>query len=241
MSPGPLPVCLSSPTWCLPSSVGLSSFCRLWACRPPRSLLWVLPSQRACRTRDRPRTDITRSPAERTRASITQCPRLALSDHPMRLNQCSRHTAAGATSRAPPSGRPPQERRSVCTAGAQEPSIGPHHPRMLDGSGGEPGRETGDPSGALRSSLAELFPSGLREWLPGVFAARLPRGVRLPSGRIVGETDPVVHLVPDSFRSGDPRARAGLLRSGDPSWAGRAGHGGHGDAPRRVCHGGAQP
>jgi hypothetical protein len=41
-----------------------------------------------------------------------------------------------------------------------------------------------------------LFPSRLREWLPGVFAARLLRGVRLPSGRIVGETDRVVHLFP---------------------------------------------
>jgi hypothetical protein len=30
----------------------------------------------------------------------------------------------------------------------------------------------------------------------GVFAARLLRGVRLPSGRIVGETDRVVHLFP---------------------------------------------
>jgi hypothetical protein len=32
--------------------------------------------------------------------------------------------------------------------------------------------------------------------LPGVFAARLLRGVRMPSGRIVGETDRVVHLFP---------------------------------------------
>jgi hypothetical protein len=84
----------------------------------------------------------------------------------------------------------------VCTAGAHRPSIRAHHPRMPDGSRGEPGRETDDPSGAPRSSLAELFPSGLREWLPGVFAARLLRGVRLPSGRIVGETDRVVHLFP---------------------------------------------
>ncbi len=67
---------------------------------------------------------------------------------------------------------------------------------MPDGSRGEPGRETGDPSGAARSSLAGLSPFGLREWLPGVFAARLLHGVRLPSGRIVGETDPVVHLFP---------------------------------------------
>jgi hypothetical protein len=36
----------------------------------------------------------------------------------------------------------------------------------------------------------------VRDWLPGVVAARLLRGVRLPSGRIVGETDPVVHLFP---------------------------------------------
>ncbi|MGH3936855.1 MAG: hypothetical protein ACRDS1_18040 [Pseudonocardiaceae bacterium] len=32
--------------------------------------------------------------------------------------------------------------------------------------------------------------------LPGIFAARLLRGVMLPSGRIVGETDRVVHLFP---------------------------------------------
>jgi hypothetical protein len=69
-------------------------------------------------------------------------------------------------------------------------------PRMPEGSSGEPGGETGDPSSAARSSLAGLSPSGLREWLPGVFAARLLRGVRLPRGRIVGESDRVVHLFP---------------------------------------------
>jgi hypothetical protein len=67
---------------------------------------------------------------------------------------------------------------------------------MPDGSRGEPGRETDDPSGAPRSSLAELSCSRLREWLPVVFATRRLRGVRLPSGRTVGETDPVVHLFP---------------------------------------------
>lgn len=36
--------------------------------------------------------------------------------------------------------------------------------------------------------------SRLREWLPGVFAARLLGGVRLPGGRMAGETDRVVHL-----------------------------------------------
>jgi hypothetical protein len=44
--------------------------------------------------------------------------------------------------------------------------------------------------------LAGRSPSSLREWLPGVFAARLLRGVRLSSGRVVGETDRVVHLFP---------------------------------------------
>jgi hypothetical protein len=67
---------------------------------------------------------------------------------------------------------------------------------MPEESRGEPGRETGDPSSAARASLAGLSPWRLREWLPGVFAARLLRGVRLPSGRIVGETDRVVHLFP---------------------------------------------
>ncbi len=67
---------------------------------------------------------------------------------------------------------------------------------MGDGSRAEPGKETGDPSGNARSSLAGLSPSRLREWLPGVFAARLLRGVTLPDGRLVGETDRVVHLFP---------------------------------------------
>lgn len=53
-----------------------------------------------------------------------------------------------------------------------------------------------DGSSAERSSLAGLSPSRLREWLPGVFAARLLRGVTLPDGRHVGETDRVVHLFP---------------------------------------------
>jgi hypothetical protein len=33
-------------------------------------------------------------------------------------------------------------------------------------------------------------------WAPGVVAARLRRGIELPNGRIVGETDRVVHLIP---------------------------------------------
>jgi hypothetical protein len=36
----------------------------------------------------------------------------------------------------------------------------------------------------------------LREWLPGIFAARLLCGLTLPNGRIAGETDRVVHLFP---------------------------------------------
>lgn len=83
----------------------------------------------------------------------------------------------------------------MCTAGAHQLSIRQHHPGMPDGSHAEPGRHVGG-SGAARSSLAGLSPSRLREWLPGVFAARLLLGVRLPSGRIVGETDRVVHLFP---------------------------------------------
>jgi hypothetical protein len=69
---------------------------------------------------------------------------------------------------------------------------------MPDGSCAEPepGREAGGGRGAARSSLAGLSPSRLREWLPGVFAARLLHGVRLSSGRVVGETDRVVHLFP---------------------------------------------
>ena len=66
---------------------------------------------------------------------------------------------------------------------------------MPNGSCAEPGREAGG-GGAAQSSLAGLSPSGLREWLPGVFAARLLQGVRLSCGRIMGETDRVVHLFP---------------------------------------------
>lgn len=36
----------------------------------------------------------------------------------------------------------------------------------------------------------------MREWLPGVFAARLLLGVKMPGSRVVGETDRVVHLFP---------------------------------------------
>ena len=68
---------------------------------------------------------------------------------------------------------------------------------MPDGSWAGPGGDAGSSgSDPARSSLAGLSPSRLREWLPGVFAARLLHGVRLPSGRIVGETDRVVHLFP---------------------------------------------
>lgn len=67
---------------------------------------------------------------------------------------------------------------------------------MPNGSCAEPGGESRDPGSAAPSSLAGLSPSGLREWLPGMFAARLLPGVRLPNGRPVGETDRVVHLFP---------------------------------------------
>ena len=67
---------------------------------------------------------------------------------------------------------------------------------MSGGPGPEPGGKSGDNSNAAHASLADLSPSRLQAWLPGVFAARLLRGVRLPSGRIVGETDRVVHLFP---------------------------------------------
>ena len=67
---------------------------------------------------------------------------------------------------------------------------------MSGGPGREPGGKSGGDSSAARASLAGLPPSRLRAWLPGVFAARLLLGVRLPSGRIVGETDRVVHLFP---------------------------------------------
>jgi hypothetical protein len=90
---------------------------------------------------------------------------------------------------------------------------------MPDGSCAEPGREGGGGRGATRSSLAGLSPSRLREWLPGVFAARLLHGMLLSSGRIVGETDRVVHLFPiPSGRVIPERLRAfcGLvIRPGD--------------------------
>lgn len=67
---------------------------------------------------------------------------------------------------------------------------------MSDGSCAEPGREGGDGGAVGRFSLAGLSPSGLRVWLPGVFAARLLPGVTMPTGRVVGEADRVVHLFP---------------------------------------------
>lgn len=67
---------------------------------------------------------------------------------------------------------------------------------MSEGPGPQPDRRAGSADTAGRSSLAGLSPSRLRAWLPGLFAARLLRGVILPSGRIVGETDRVVHLLP---------------------------------------------
>ncbi|MGH3784296.1 MAG: hypothetical protein ACRDRO_27670 [Pseudonocardiaceae bacterium] len=67
---------------------------------------------------------------------------------------------------------------------------------MPERSSAEPGRDAGGDGRAARSSLAGLSPSRLREWLPGVFAARLLHGARLPDGGTVGETDRVVHLFP---------------------------------------------
>jgi hypothetical protein len=67
---------------------------------------------------------------------------------------------------------------------------------MPDRSTPGPERESRDPSSAARYSLAGLSPSRLREWLPGVFAARLLPGTGMPGGRVVGETDRVVHLFP---------------------------------------------
>jgi hypothetical protein len=64
---------------------------------------------------------------------------------------------------------------------------------MSGGGGLESGGKVGGDSSAACVSLAGLSPR-LRAWLPGVFAARLLRGVRLPGGRIVGEIDRVVHL-----------------------------------------------
>ncbi|MGH3814749.1 MAG: hypothetical protein ACRDUV_20270, partial [Pseudonocardiaceae bacterium] len=67
-------------------------------------------------------------------------------------------------------------------------------PRVPDGSCPESDDRVGSASDAQRSTLAGLSPSRVREWLPGTFAARLLRGVMLPGGRIVDETDRVVHL-----------------------------------------------
>ncbi len=72
---------------------------------------------------------------------------------------------------------------------------------MISRMGEEPqlesGRETvGGAHAGAGSGLAGFSTSQLREWLPGVFAARLLAGVRLPSGRMVGETNRVVHLFP---------------------------------------------
>ncbi|MGH3693456.1 MAG: hypothetical protein ACRDRX_05580 [Pseudonocardiaceae bacterium] len=59
----------------------------------------------------------------------------------------------------------------------------------------EPGRgKLSSVDRGARSGFAGLSTSRLREWLPGIFAARLLGGVRLPGGRMVGETDRVVHL-----------------------------------------------
>lgn len=69
-------------------------------------------------------------------------------------------------------------------------------PRVPEGSCPESDDRVGSASNAQRSSLAGLSRYRLREWLPGVFAARLLLGVILPSGRTVGETDRVVHLFP---------------------------------------------
>lgn len=44
--------------------------------------------------------------------------------------------------------------------------------------------------------MAGFSTSQLREWLPGVFAARLLAGVSPPMGRMVGESDRLVHLFP---------------------------------------------
>lgn len=87
--------------------------------------------------------------------------------------------------------------------------------RVSEGPCQGPGRgEAGSANAAARSGLVGLFPSRLREWLPGVFAARLLSGVTLPGGRIVGETDRVVYLFPI------PTGRGRSLMSCVPSVAG---------------------
>lgn len=69
--------------------------------------------------------------------------------------------------------------------------------RMGEGSCPEPARAELDGAHAgTRSGFAGLATSALREWLPGMLAARLLAGVRLPSGQVVGETDRIVHLFP---------------------------------------------
>ncbi len=110
-----------------------------------------------------------------------------------------------ATGQGPPAhvlGRLADGSRAVGKPGRRAPQVhknvgsGRSILRMSGGPEPEPERESGGGSGAARASLASLSPSRLREWLPGVFAARLLRGVQLPGGRIVGETDRVVHLFP---------------------------------------------
>lgn len=68
--------------------------------------------------------------------------------------------------------------------------------------------------------------------MPGIFAARLRRGVILPTGRIVGETDRAVHLFPIPTGHTIPytlRACYGLaIRPG------RAGHRRHRNALHRL-------
>ncbi|MGH3800480.1 MAG: hypothetical protein ACRDTD_10180, partial [Pseudonocardiaceae bacterium] len=113
--------------------------------------------------------------------------------------------------------------------------------RMSGGPGPDPGGKSGGDSSAARASLAGLSPSRLPAWLPGVFAARLLRGVRLPSGQIVGETDRVVHLFPIPSGRVIPeqlRAYCGLVIQ--PGEAG-VGPGRYGNALRGVCGGRAGP
>jgi hypothetical protein len=89
--------------------------------------------------------------------------------------------------------------------------------RMGEESHPEPGRA--EVAGA-RSGFAGFSTARLREWLPGMFAARLLAGVRLSSGRMVGETDRVVHLFPipaGRVVPGELQALCGLLiRPGHP-------------------------
>ena len=61
----------------------------------------------------------------------------------------------------------------------------------------ESGREeVGSAAGGARSGFAGCWTSRLREWLPGVFAARRLAEVSLPSGRMVEKDDRLVHLFP---------------------------------------------